>query len=383
MSQVEEKPILFNPKNDTDVADRFKKAKRDMEICNSCRYCESVCPVFPQITQYRTFDEAKINYLANLCHNCKACYHGCQYAPPHEFAVNIPKTFSEIRVDSYTRYAFPRAFGKLFANNATVVSIMIALCIFLLFVGGIALNNGGSLWVPYNGEGSFFQVIPLSLMSGVPLVVCTFVMVVFVVGFVRFWRDNGDELSDLKDISLWVLALKSVATMKHLNGGDNAHGCNHVDDRFQHNRRWYHQAVMYGFLLTFLSTSIASFYHYVLGISAPYDYFSLVVITGTVGGILIVIGCVGLMSIKMKTDPKPVSQQLLGMDYAFIISLALVSFTGLILLAFRETALMPTLLCLHLGFVLAFFALMPYSKFVHSLYRLAALLKYAKYLKNQ
>ena len=28
--------------------------------------------------------------LANLCHNCGACLHACQYAPPHEFAVNVP-----------------------------------------------------------------------------------------------------------------------------------------------------------------------------------------------------------------------------------------------------------------------------------------------------
>ena len=38
---------------------------------------------------------------------------------------------------------------------------------------------------------------------------------------------------------------------------------------------------------------------------------------------------------------------------------------------------MPTLLCLHLGSVLAFFATLPYGKFAHGAYRAAALLKYA------
>ena len=31
-----------------------------------------------------------LNYLANLCHQCGACYPDCQYSPPHEFNVNVP-----------------------------------------------------------------------------------------------------------------------------------------------------------------------------------------------------------------------------------------------------------------------------------------------------
>src|SRR3954464_11731496 len=58
-----------------------------------------------------TFAEADMNYLANLCHNCAECYYACQYAPPHEFAVNVPKTLAEIRERSYRQYAWPRLFG--------------------------------------------------------------------------------------------------------------------------------------------------------------------------------------------------------------------------------------------------------------------------------
>jgi citrate/tricarballylate utilization protein len=38
---------------------------------------------------------------------------------------------------------------------------------------------------------------------------------------------------------------------------------------------------------------------------------------------------------------------------------------------------MPALLCLHLGAVMALFATLPYGKFAHAGYRLAALLKWA------
>ena len=40
---------------------------------------------------------ADIMYLANLCHNCGACLYACQYAPPHEFAVNVPRVLAQVR----------------------------------------------------------------------------------------------------------------------------------------------------------------------------------------------------------------------------------------------------------------------------------------------
>jgi citrate/tricarballylate utilization protein len=65
------------------------------------------------------------------------------------------------------------------------------------------------------------------------------------------------------------------------------------------------------------------------------------------------------------------------MDVGFVALLALVGSSGLALAIARTTAAMPLLLCLHLGAVLAFFATMPYGKFVHGAYRAAALLKWA------
>jgi citrate/tricarballylate utilization protein len=57
--------------------------------------------------------------------------------------------------------------------------------------------------------------------------------------------------------------------------------------------------------------------------------------------------------------------------------LFLTSLTGLLVLALRETSAMGVLLAIHLGVVLALFLSMPYGKFVHGLYRYAALVKYA------
>ena len=73
------------------------EGERVMGICNSCRYCEGYCAVFPAMERRTTFTKADVHYLANLCHNCAECYYACQYAPPHEFAVNVPKVFAEVR----------------------------------------------------------------------------------------------------------------------------------------------------------------------------------------------------------------------------------------------------------------------------------------------
>ena len=43
---------------------------------------------------------ADIIYLANLCHNCGACFYACQYAPPHEFGINVPRTLADLRAET-------------------------------------------------------------------------------------------------------------------------------------------------------------------------------------------------------------------------------------------------------------------------------------------
>jgi citrate/tricarballylate utilization protein len=64
------------------------------------------------------------------------------------------------------------------------------------------------------------------------------------------------------------------------------------------------------------------------------------------------------------------------MDAGFLVLLLGTSATGLALLALRETRAMGVLLALHLGAVMALFLTMPYGKFVHGLYRFAALVRF-------
>ena len=119
----------------------LEEADRLMTVCNSCRYCEGLCAVFPAMEMRRSFSDGDLNYLANLCHGCGACYTDCQFSPPHEFDVNVPKTLAIARAESYAAYAWPRAFAGLFARNGLAISLIAALSVAAFIFGFAALTR--------------------------------------------------------------------------------------------------------------------------------------------------------------------------------------------------------------------------------------------------
>jgi len=348
------------------------EARRVMTICNACRYCEGLCATFQAMTLRRSFAEADLDYLANLCHNCTACYHGCQYAPPHEFDLNVPQALTALRIETYQKYAWPGFFAKLFERNGLVMSLATAASLALVMVLAALVQEPHILFGNHSGPGSFYAVIGHDTMVVIGVATFGFSVFALALGFARFWRAAGGRMS----VSAIIAALRNVATLKYLDGG-HGDGCSSEDERASNARRYFHQLTMWGFLLCFAATCIAAVYDYGLGRTAPYPFLSLPVIVGTVGGSGLLIGPVGLGWVKLRSDQRPMLVRHYGMDYAFLALLFLVSLTGLALLALRETQAMGMLLAIHLGFVLGLFVTLPYSKFVHAIYRLAALIRFA------
>jgi len=346
------------------------EARRQMEICNACRYCEGYCAVFPAMTLRREFSSGDLSYLANLCHGCKGCYHACQYAPPHAFGVNVPATFSALRQDSYEDYAWPKPMGTVFRRNGSVVALVSILAVVLVTLATMAWRDPAVFWGAHTGPGAFYRVIPWGLMAGIAGASFLFALVAMAIGVVNFWRDTGGGTARPAPLAEGAI---DILTLANLSGG--GHGCNDLDDRFTGAKRHLHHALFYGFALCFASTSVATVYDHFLGLQAPYAFWSLPVLLGTVGGIGMTVGATGLIWLKIVTDPAPVAKSVLGGEYAMLGLLWLVAVTGLVLLAARHTGAMGLLLVLHLGTVLAFFLLLPYSKMVHGAYRGAALVR--------
>ena len=347
------------------------EARRLSEICNACRYCEGYCPVFPAMFARRVFDDGDLSYLANLCHGCKGCWHACQYAPPHEFGVNLPATLSDVRAGTWAEHAWPAGAGQLFRRNGTMVSLVTGTVLALTILATMLFVNGTVLTGAHTGPGAFYAVIPHGVMVTLGGLTFGWAALAMALGVRSYWRSLGGGPVPRKAL---IAALGDAATTRHL--GSNGGGCNDTGEGFSQGRRHMHMAVMWGFLLCFAATSAGTLMHYLLGWDAPYPWYSLPVLLGSVGGIGIIVGCAGLFAVKLGTDPGPEAARLKGMETGFLALLFLVSLTGMALLFWRPTSAMGGLLAIHLGFVFAFFMTMPYSKFVHGLYRLAALVKF-------
>ena len=372
IDQVAEESGLSTPR---------EEARRIMQICNACRYCEGFCSVFPAMTQHRHFSDPTLDYLANLCHNCRGCYYACQYAEPHEFNVNVPKTFNELRRDSWQTHAWPGFLASAFDRNGLVISLLCVMAMVLVFMGAALLNDAEGFFRAYP-DGNFNAVIPHGVMIAIAGPVFIFAMLAMIVGGWSFWRatdkqHNSSQKSagaDASGLSKIILGITNGLSLKNLSGA--GHGCNDDGERFSMNRRYLHHATFYGFMLCFAATSTGTIYHYVFGWEAPHDYFSLPVVFGTVGGVLLCIGTAGQYLMKLKTEASLASESLWGMEAGFIALLFFTSLTGLLLLGLRETGAMGTILIVHLGFVLTLFLVLPYSKMVHGLYRLLALIRF-------
>jgi citrate/tricarballylate utilization protein len=343
-------------------ADPLAEGARILTICNACRYCEGYCAVFPAMERRQGFGAEDLDYLANLCHNCAECYYACQYAPPHEFAVNVPQVLAQIRLNSYRRYAWPQFLAGLFERSGQLALITLAVSMVMGLLVAQALS-------PAN-PGSFYAVIPHGVMVGIFGMVSVLVLAALA-GSVR-------QISGLPDTVTWpvlVRAARSILTLQYLASGGV--GCTYPDARHSMARRWFHHSTFYGFLLCFASTTVAAFYHYALARLAPYPYLSLPVVLGALGGAGLLIGPAGLYWLKRRRDPAIVDSEQDGLDVTFLALLFATSLSGLLLLACRQSHAMGALLVIHLATVLALFVTLPYGKFVHGIYRAGALWRYA------
>jgi citrate/tricarballylate utilization protein len=345
-----------------------------MTVCNACRYCEQYCPVFPAMERRLTFATADLAYLANLCHNCGECLYACQYAPPHEFGIDVPRTLAKIRVRSYEEYCWPEVLAAAFRRNNLLTGLGLAAGMIALMLAATLVVNGGNLPRP-SGAGDFYAVVPHDVMIGLFGGVFLFAIAALSIGARRFWRDMEGAAALSRDVNGLITALRDVLTLHHLHA--SGEDCTSAEETRAPWRRWLHHCTFYGFLSCFASTSVAALYHTVFGWQAPYAYTSLPVILGTAGGAGLLVGSAGLLTERRRRDPSLADPAQGGMDQSFIALLFLAAFTGLLLLVLRERAVMSVLLIVHLGVVLALFLTLPYGKFVHGIYRTAALVKYA------
>lgn len=339
------------------------EAARQLRVCNACRYCEGYCDVFPQLFSLPQLDAGALSHLANLCHNCRGCHYSCPYAPPHDYALNLPALLADLRQESWERHARPQALAPLFQRQGVAVAAALVAGFALIFALLAALR-------PESGTGFYAY---LSHTAMVAIFAPAFVLPLAVLAFSlrSYWKEiGGGRLS----LAAWARMARAVARMKNLSGGAGQ-GCNFEHgERYSHARRHAHQATLWGFLLCLGATLSATLLHYAAGWQAPYPLLSPPKLLGVTGGVLLCAGTAALAGLKLRAEPGLGATRAWGGEMAFVLLLFTVSATGLALYAATDTPMVPALLAIHLGAVLAFFVLTPYTKMVHGFYRMAALL---------
>ena len=351
----------------------FEEANRQLIICNACRYCEGLCPVFRAIETRRDFDKGDVFYLSNLCHDCRACYYACMFTPPHEFAVNIPKMLAEARLETYRRWSWPDFLAECFKNRA--ITVILASIMIILVVGlALLLIPTNALFSAHLGPGAFYEVVPYLAMVTGAMVLFFYAIAIWLRGGSRFWSETSSFVNKQGGINALGAAILAALGVRYLQGGGP--GCSYPDERPSTVRRTFHNLTVWGLAADFVSTTLAFIYQDFLHLLPPYSLTSAPVIFGAVGGIALIIGTTGLIWFKAKSDSDPEAPAAVGMDYVFLVTLGVTALTGMLTLILRSTAAMGTILVLHLACIAALFATAPYGKFVHLVYRTLALVRY-------
>ncbi|MFC0242508.1 tricarballylate utilization 4Fe-4S protein TcuB [Rhodopseudomonas telluris] len=355
--------------------DLTAEAERQLRICTACMYCDGLCPVFPAIDNQHRFELSDLAYLSNLCHNCRGCWSVCQYTPPHPFAINLPTTLAALRQRSYADYLWPAALGHAFRRPFLSIAVVVSTALLFTLAAVLLSTSPAELFGADDSAGAFYRVLPWPMMAGAAGASLLWAMLCIALATVRYWRATAPPLPTNAILQALRPAFRDIVTLRHLGGGGP--GCTDIDERPSHQRRIAHHVMVAGCMGTVLSTVVAAIYHKGFGWLAPYPLLSLPVMLGGVGGLAMLVGIGGLLTIEQRADRQPSDPHEAQLNVAFLILLALVTLSGLAVLALRETAAMGLLLILHLGLVFGFFLALPFTKAIHAPFRAAALLRAA------
>ena len=334
------------------------EAERQLVICNACRYCEGYCAVFPALELRRALTEGDIIHLADLCHDCRDCYTACMYAPPHEFALDLPAVLSAVRRDTYDRH-LPR----LPSGRTATVTMTAAGAVAVLAVCVSVVTTSSRV------PGSPYRIIAYPALLTAAGLAIAWGLALTGWAAVRYWRAAGGRCT----FAGLAAAAYQAATLRNLRGGGA--DCAYPGDGPSPWRRRLHHLVAGGFGLCTASTVAAAVSQDLLGHPPPYPVLSVPVLTGVLGGAGLAAGCAGLVVLRSRSDSARTDAVLRSRDLSLLLALLVLSVTGLLTLVLRGTAAFAPVLVIHLGAVVACFAIAPYTKFVHVIYRFLALVQ--------
>ncbi|MEM3676208.1 MAG: hypothetical protein QXV22_04035 [Thermoplasmataceae archaeon] len=338
------------------MTDVYQEAQRQLTICNACRYCEGFCAVWDAIEYRSALDLKDMPYLANLCHDCRDCYYVCPFnEPDHEYALNIPKILSKARIKSYKDAVWP-AFMSVMLDRPAIFALSVTL---IALIGSI----GYPIFILHAyplGAVSLISLIPEATFRYITLGVYLYTAILWTVSGLKFAANSRSEV-----ISGWLGALNGAAaafSQRFFFGGGV--GCKYPSENSRFSRAIFHASVLYGFITALISIA---FYPNITGLSLTiYATASL----------LMTFGSLGLLLWDITDSGTQRSPEMRRLDVPFTVLIFLSGLTGVAFILLSGSYFYGLLFLIHDALILAVFAIAPYSKFLHPLYRVISLAKF-------
>ena len=371
----------------------------DLKKCYQCATCSVVCGLstepspFPRKEMIWAQWGLKDRLVADpdiwLCHQCNDCSLRCpRGARPGD-------VLAAVRQKTIEHYAFPNPMGRL-VNSVRAAPVMLLLVPAILIALALVLRGPLEAAVGYvdpHGHEFYAHFFPHWLLivffSGLTLL--TFGGLI--VGLFRFWKGmkatdealgRGETAQGFVPSTL--SALRSVLTHDRFS-----------DCTDQASRRPTHLMAFYGFIALFVVTIWAVIDLYVMPLVGveplyPFDLTHPMKVLANVGGILLILGA-GWAILRRVNAPQDGNHQSTSFDWIFVWLLFLVGITGFVVEVFRFVAegaagaeayasgyAVPAygVYFVHLVLVFGLLVYLPYSKFAHMWYRLAAMI-YGEY----
>ncbi|WP_393971624.1 hypothetical protein OXIME_000194 [Oxyplasma meridianum] len=339
-----------------DINSAINEARRELIICNSCRYCEGYCDVWDAIERKTEFSKNDIFHFSNLCHDCRECFYVCPFVEPHEYKLNIPKALSKVRQYSYQEFSTPKKMSWVY-NKMSLLTLLLTIAAIAVLFSFFALSHGFSSFTGH--YVGILQAIPISTFKVISIAIYVYVLSLWSVEGYLYWRaiknDNSIKFSSI------LAAAWDVIWHKNFRGGSA--GCNYPTEDSKKSRLYFHPLVFFGFIIDWVSIIFYPFTN------------NLVFWIYTVGSAMIFIGASSLLYMKLVSNKTLENLDMRKIDFPFTVLLLLAGLTGMVfplLLSYPEWVIV---FLLHDAFIFSIFILAPYSKFMHPIYRYISLIR--------
>ncbi|MBN1588549.1 MAG: quinone-interacting membrane-bound oxidoreductase complex subunit QmoC [Pirellulales bacterium] len=374
-------PTPYSVKPDRDfLRHLLDDGGEDLKKCFQCATCSVVCELsgkrqlFPRKEMISAQWGLKDRLVADpdvwLCYQCNDCSTHCpRGARPGD-------VMAAIRRETVIEHSVP-SFLARWMSRPRYLPLLLLIPVVILGLAAMvekAPAAGQKILYPY------WWRLPHAVLIGLFGVLSVLVFVAMTVGVMRFWRAmkaaDGDAARPTKSLR------SSIATvLKNVLMHDQFSLC-----KTEHSRLLSHMAVFYGFL----ALSAVAVWVLIVILTAghnplvpgeliyPFNFWNPWRMLANLGGVAVVAGCAWMIWERLRQDKKALNTY---SDWAFMATFVLVVLSGFVCEALHYLRLEPHRFAAYFGHLVLVFMLLaylPYSKFSHTVYRIAAMV-YAEY----